>query len=58
MTREELAEASRAFLASLDRADVALEGVEGLSVDRSGLPRDCDEGAERASEGSEGDKGQ
>lgn len=48
MTREELAEASRAFLASLDRADITLEGVEGLSVDR-------DEGTERASEGSEGD---
>lgn len=57
MTREELAEASRAFLASLDRADVALEGVEGLSVGGSGLPRDRDEGEERASEMSEGDDG-
>jgi hypothetical protein len=57
MTREELAEASRAFLASLDRADVALEGVEGLSVDRSGRSRDRDGGPERASEGPEGNEG-
>jgi hypothetical protein len=56
MPREELAEASRTFLASLDRAEVVFEGVEGLSVDRSGLPRDRDEGAERASEGSKEDE--
>ena len=57
MTREELAEASRAFLASLDRADIGLEGVEGLSVGRSGLPRDLDEGTEHASEAPDEDNG-